>query len=187
MVTNPKGRLRAAVESDLDTIIELIHALAEYEREPHAVLLDREELRRHLFGPRPYAEVILAETEDGESAGFALFFHNFSTWAGKPGIHLEDLFVRPEMRGDGYGKALLVELARLALERGLRPARMVGARLERAVHPLLQGARRRRHGRLDRLPRDRGRAHGPCRPRLTPPTSFRRYRVSPAHSKGQRG
>ena len=118
MVTNPKGRLRAAVESDLDTIIELIHALAEYEREPHAVLLDREELRRHLFGPRPYAEVILAETEDGESAGFALFFHNFSTWAGKPGIHLEDLFVRPEMRGDGYGKALLVELARLALERG---------------------------------------------------------------------
>ena len=118
MVTNPKARLRPAVESDLDTIIELIHGLAEYEREPHAVLLDREELRRHLFGPRPYAEVILAETEEGESAGFALFFHNFSTWAGKPGVYLEDLFVRPALRGHGYGKALLAELARLAVERG---------------------------------------------------------------------
>ena len=110
--------LRPASEADLDTIIELIHTLAEYEREPDAVLLDREELRRHLFGPRPYAEVIIAETEAGQSAGFALFFHNFSTWAGKPGIHLEDLFVRPGLRGHGYGKALLVELARLAIERG---------------------------------------------------------------------
>ena len=110
--------LRPAVAADLDTIIELIHALAEYEREPDAVLLDCDELRRHLFGPRPYAEVIIAETEDGQSAGFALFFHNFSTWAGKPGIHLEDLFVRPELRGQGYGKALLIELARLAVERG---------------------------------------------------------------------
>lgn len=118
--------LRQAVESDLDTIIELIQALADYEREPHAVRLDREELRGHLFGPRPYAEVLIAETPDGESAGFALFFHNFSTWEGKPGIYLEDLFVRPAFRGDGFGKALLVELARLALERGC-------ARLEWAV------------------------------------------------------
>lgn len=110
--------LRPAGEADLDTIIELIHGLAEYEKEPDAVLLDREELRRHLFGERPYAEVIIAETDRGESAGFALFFHNFSTWAGKPGIWLEDLFVRPELRGEGYGKALLVELARLAVERG---------------------------------------------------------------------
>ncbi len=110
--------MRPAGEADLDTIIELIHGLAEYEKEPDAVLLDREELRRHLFGERPYAEVIIAETDRGESAGFALFFHNFSTWAGKPGIWLEDLFVRPELRGEGYGKALLVELARLAVERG---------------------------------------------------------------------
>jgi GNAT superfamily N-acetyltransferase len=110
--------LRPAVEADLDTIIELIQALADYEREPDAVRLDREELRRHLFGPRPHAEVIIAETERGESAGFALFFHNFSTWEGKPGIYLEDLFVRPELRGHGYGKALLGELARLAVERG---------------------------------------------------------------------
>ena len=111
-------RLRPAGESDIETIIELIHALADYEREPGAVVLDRNELRRHLFGPRPYAEVVLAETDDGESAGFALFFHNFSTWEGKPGIWLEDLFVRPEVRGHGYGRALLAQLARLAVERG---------------------------------------------------------------------
>jgi GNAT superfamily N-acetyltransferase len=110
--------LRPARESDLDTIIELIHALADYEREPEAVHLDRAQLRDHLFGTRPFAEVILAETADDESAGFALFFHNFSTWEGKPGIHLEDLFVRPEYRGAGYGKALLIELARIAVERG---------------------------------------------------------------------
>ena len=118
--------LRPAAEADLDTIIELIHALADYEREPEAVRLDRETLRCHLFGPRPYAEVILAETDAGQSAGFALFFHNFSTWEGRPGIYLEDLFVRPEFRGHGYGKALLSELARLAVERGC-------ARLEWAV------------------------------------------------------
>ncbi len=118
--------LRSAANADLDTIIELIHALAEYEREPDAVRLDREELREYLFGARPYAEVILAETDSGASAGFALFFHNFSTWEGKPGIYLEDLFVRPEYRGHGYGKALLSKLAALAVERGC-------ARLEWAV------------------------------------------------------
>lgn len=118
--------LRPATEGDLDVIIELIHALADYEREPDAVRLDRETLRTHLFGPRPYAEVILAETPEGASAGFALFFHNFSTWEGRPGIYLEDLFVRPELRGHGYGKALLTELARLAVEREC-------ARLEWAV------------------------------------------------------
>lgn len=118
--------LRAAREDDLDTIIELIRALAEYEREPDAVRLQRAELHRHLFGPRPFAEVLLAEDETGASAGFALFFHNFSTWEGKPGIHLEDLFVRPEFRGQGHGKALLAAVAALAVERGC-------ARLEWAV------------------------------------------------------
>ena len=110
--------LRPATEADLDTIIALIHGLADYEHEPDAVTLDREELRANLFGPRPYAEVILADTDGGDNAGFALFFHNFSTWRGKPGIWLEDLFVRPEYRGHGFGKALLVELARVAVERG---------------------------------------------------------------------
>jgi GNAT superfamily N-acetyltransferase len=110
--------IRPALESDLDTIIELIQALADYEREPDAVELDRETLRGHLFGPQPYADVLMAETGEGASAGFALFFHNFSTWKGRPGIYLEDLFVRPEFRGHGYGKALLVELARIAVQRG---------------------------------------------------------------------
>jgi GNAT superfamily N-acetyltransferase len=110
--------LRGAREDDLDTIISLVHGLAAYEREPDAVQIDRAEFARHLFGPRPFAEVILAEDDSGEIAGFALFFHNFSTWTGKPGIWLEDLFVKPEARGRGYGKALLAELARIAIERG---------------------------------------------------------------------
>lgn len=110
--------IRAADERDLDTIIALIHGLADYEREPDAVRLDREELRRHLFGPRPYAEVLIAERTPGETAGFALFFHNFSTWEGKPGIWLEDLFVVPEARGEGHGRALLAAIARIAVERG---------------------------------------------------------------------
>lgn len=109
--------VRPAREDDLDTIIELIHALAEYEREPEAVKLEREQLRDHIFGDRPYAEVIIAETGSGASAGFALFFHSYSTWMGRPGIWLEDLFVRPELRGNGYGRALLAELARLAVDR----------------------------------------------------------------------
>ncbi len=110
--------LRSARETDLDAIIALIRGLAEYEQEPEAVQLDREELHQHLFGPAPAAEVILAETDDGEVAGFALYFQNFSTWTGKPGLYLEDLFVRPEFRRHGFGKALLVELARTCIERG---------------------------------------------------------------------
>lgn len=110
-------RIRFAEPGDLWVIIELIRALAAYEREPEAVRLDPGELERHLFGERRYAEVLLAEDEGGVQ-GFVLFFHNFSTWEGKPGIYLEDLFVRPEARGRGYGRALLAELARLAVARG---------------------------------------------------------------------
>ncbi len=109
--------IRPAVAADTPTIAALIRALAEYEHLSHAVVLDENQLRAHLFGPRPFAEVLLVE-ETNEVAGFALFFHNFSTFLGQPGIYLEDLFVRPEYRGRGHGKALLVELARLAVERG---------------------------------------------------------------------
>jgi GNAT superfamily N-acetyltransferase len=137
---------RPATEADLDTIIELIHGLAAYEREPDAVHLDREELRRHLFGPRPYAEVLIAETEAGANAGFALFFHNFSTWEGKPGIYLEDLFVRPEHRRQGHGRELLAAVARLAVERGC-------ARFEWAVldwnEPAIEFYRRLGAGAMD--------------------------------------
>lgn len=110
--------IRAAVPGDLDTIIALIRALADYEREPDAVVLDRDALHEHLFGPRPAAEVLIAETPEGAVAGFALFFQTFSTWLGRPGTWLEDLFVYPELRGRGYGKALLGAVARIAVERG---------------------------------------------------------------------
>jgi GNAT superfamily N-acetyltransferase len=97
------------------TIAELIRGLAEYEHLADQVGLDEDQLGIHLFGPRKYAEVLLAE-EDGVVVGFALYFYNYSTFLGKPGIYLEDIFVRPEKRGRGHGKALLAALARLAVE-----------------------------------------------------------------------
>lgn len=107
-----------AKPEDTPLILELIHGLAEYERAtPDQVPVDEETLRNALFGPRPAAEVLLA-LEDGIAVGFAVFFHNFSTWMGRRGLYLEDLFVKPEFRGRGYGKALLRELARIARERG---------------------------------------------------------------------
>ena len=110
--------VRFATESDLDVIGELIRGLAEYERLAHEVAWTREQLRRSLFGPRPYAEVLIAEDDaTRQPVGFALFFHNFSTFLGKPGIYLEDLFVRPAHRGKGWGTALLRELAQLAIAR----------------------------------------------------------------------
>lgn len=109
--------IRAATPEDVPTIARLIRDLAEYEHLSHAVVLEEERLREHLFGARPYAEVLLAGVE-GEVCGFALFFHNYSTFLGRPGIYLEDLFVRPEHRGGGHGKALLLAVARLAVERG---------------------------------------------------------------------
>lgn len=109
--------IRSAVSADLPLIAELVRALADYEKLAHEVRFDEETLARHLFDERPMAEVVIGEV-DGAAQGFALFFHNFSTFEGKPGIYLEDLFVRPEARGAGLGKALLVHLARLAVERG---------------------------------------------------------------------
>jgi GNAT superfamily N-acetyltransferase len=108
--------IRRATPADTPIISSLIRELSEYERLAHAVDFEEARLHEHLFGPRPYAEVILAE-DDRAVVGFALFFHNFSTFRGRPGIYLEDLFVRPEYRGRGHGKALLLELARLAVER----------------------------------------------------------------------
>ena len=108
--------IREGTEADLELIEELIRALAEYERMADEVSMDTETLRRGLFGQRRYAEVLIGE-EDGQAAGFALFFHNFSTFLGRPGIYLEDLFVRPEHRGKGYGQALLARLAEIAVER----------------------------------------------------------------------
>ncbi len=108
--------IRAATAADTPVIARLIRALAEYERLSDRVIFDEAELRQNLFGPRPYAEVLLAE-DAGAVVGFALFFHNFSTFIGRPGIYLEDLFVEPEHRGRGHGKALLAALAKLAVAR----------------------------------------------------------------------
>ncbi|WP_343573892.1 GNAT family N-acetyltransferase [Pseudomonas sp.] len=113
----PRVTLRPAVPDDIPPIIELITELADYERLVHEVKADAQRMHDHLFGPRPYAEVLIGEV-DGQPQGFALFFHNYSTWLSQPGIYLEDLFVRPAARGAGLGKALLTELARLAVERG---------------------------------------------------------------------
>ncbi len=108
--------IRPAVPADIDTIHAFVLALADYEDLRHEVRADRATLERHVFGPRPMAEVLIAETQ-GEAIGFALFFHNFSSFEGRPGLYLEDLFVRPEARGAGAGRALLVRLAQLAVER----------------------------------------------------------------------
>jgi len=108
--------VRPAVPADLPLIAELIRALADYEKLGNEVRFDDATLGEKLFGERPYAEVLIAEA-DGSAQGFALFFHNFSTFEGRPGIYLEDLFVRPEARGLGLGKALLAELARIAVAR----------------------------------------------------------------------
>ena len=109
-------RLRVATRDDIALIAHFIRALAEYEKLLDEVRLDEGVLAEKLFGPRPYAEVLIGEI-DGKPQGFALFFHNFSTFEGRPGIYLEDLFVTPEARGSGLGTALLAELARLAVER----------------------------------------------------------------------
>jgi len=108
--------IRPATPADLPLIAQLIRDLAEYEKLLHEVRFDEAVLGQKLFGARPYAEVVIGEI-DGAPQGFALFFHNFSTFEGKPGIYLEDLFVRPDARGSGLGKALLSHLARLAMER----------------------------------------------------------------------
>jgi GNAT superfamily N-acetyltransferase len=108
--------IRPATAADLPLIAALIRELADYERLAHEVRFDETVLGERLFGARPYAEVVIGEV-DGIAQGFALFFHNFSTFEGRPGIYLEDLFVRPAARGAGLGKALLAHLAGLCVTR----------------------------------------------------------------------
>src|SRR5258708_6730261 len=109
-------RIVRAAEADTPAILGMIQGLAEYEKLSHVVTATEEQLRKTLFGPQPAAEVLLASWK-GEGAGFALFFPNYSTFLAKPGIYLEDLFVKPHARGHGIGLALLKELARIAVER----------------------------------------------------------------------
>ena len=109
--------IRHATEADVPTLLAFIRELAEYEKLTHEVSASEEQLRATLFGPRPFAEALLARA-DGERVGFALFFHNYSTFLARPGLYLEDLYVRPAYRGHGLGKLLLTTVARLAVERG---------------------------------------------------------------------
>jgi GNAT superfamily N-acetyltransferase len=118
--------VREARESDLERILQLIVDLANYERAAHEVKTTIEQLRLALFGPQPAAYALVAESDKGGVVGFALYFRNFSTWEGVHGLYLEDLYVMPEYRGSGLGKALLTSLAEVAVERGY-------ARLEWAV------------------------------------------------------
>jgi len=108
--------IREATEADVPLILQFIRELAAYERLSHEVTASEDLLRRNLFTGRKGAELLLAY-EAVEAVGFALFFHNFSTFVGKPGLYLEDLYIRPEYRGRGYGRALMVYLARLAMRR----------------------------------------------------------------------
>jgi GNAT superfamily N-acetyltransferase len=109
--------LRPAVPTDAALILEYIRELAEFEREPDAAVATEGAIRRYAFSENPLVKVTMAEW-DGRPAGFALWFLNFSTWEGKPGIYLEDLFVRPEFRRNGIGKALLKHLAAIAVKEG---------------------------------------------------------------------
>jgi GNAT superfamily N-acetyltransferase len=113
MATN----IRPATAADVPLILALIRGLAEYERAPEAVIANEEDLLRDGFGPNPFYFCLIAE-HDGQPAGFAFYFFDYSTWIGRPGIYLEDLFVYPELRGLGIGKALLKQVAAIAVEKG---------------------------------------------------------------------
>jgi len=110
-------QIRPARVEDVPVILQLVRDLATYERAPDEVTATEEQLIDVLFGERPAAETLLA-FEGKSPAGFAVYFYNFSTWLGRPGLYLEDLFVNPDKRGKGYGRALLVELAKIARDRG---------------------------------------------------------------------
>ncbi|MDH5832694.1 GNAT family N-acetyltransferase [Luteimonas kalidii] len=117
MSSTSEVAIRPARRADVPAILALIRALAEYERLGHECQADAPSLEATLFGERPAAEVLIAEV-DGDTAGFALFFHSYSTFLARPGLYLEDLFVQPRFRGHGVGRRLMAELARIALARG---------------------------------------------------------------------
>jgi GNAT superfamily N-acetyltransferase len=110
--------IRPATPKDVPQILNFIRELATYEREPHAVLATEADLLRDGFGPTPRFQCVIAELDSNEAAGFALYFTSYSTWRGHHGIRLEDLYVTPEKRGQGIGKALLAHLARIAVDQG---------------------------------------------------------------------
>jgi len=116
MTTVSNFLIRPAAESDAATIFSLINELADYERLTHEVVATEDDIRKSLFSERPFAEALIGEYE-GTPISFALFFYNFSTFIGKPGIYLEDLYVKPEYRSNGFGRRMLVHIARLALKR----------------------------------------------------------------------
>ncbi|MDO7933019.1 GNAT family N-acetyltransferase [Xanthomonas euvesicatoria pv. eucalypti] len=116
-MSRPAPQIRSATPEDVPLLHELITALAVYEREPDAVKAGLEELRASLFGDGATAHALICE-QDGQALGFAVYFFNYSTWLGRNGLYLEDLFVRPEARGKGAGLALLRHLAQLAVQRG---------------------------------------------------------------------
>ncbi len=111
--------IRAATPDDVPAILAMVRELAEYERARHEVRATEAQLRAVLFGPHPAVFAHVAEDDEtGEAVGFALWFLNFSTWLGRHGLYLEDLYVKPHARGEGYGRALLTRLAQIAVERG---------------------------------------------------------------------
>ena len=116
MTTSSSFKIRAATDNDAGTILSLIKELAEYEKLSHEVVAAEDDIRRSLFGERPFAEALIGEYAQ-MPVSFALFFHNYSTFIGKPGIYLEDLYVKPDYRSQGLGRKMLAYIARLAIER----------------------------------------------------------------------